>query len=139
MKNEFIYFTIEEPNKEIYACKYRRTAQTWVSNLMLAVKFSAELEKNPHMISEIKRNEHIIEDVEVDSSPKKPKKSRRDLFAGSLYSRHSTVSNKSAETNPNNSKNTRVASEEQNFQKRSTDRNGDREINGHDDSQGEID
>ena len=34
---------IEEPNKEIYACKYRNTAQKWVSNLTLAVKFAEEL------------------------------------------------------------------------------------------------
>ena len=43
MKKEFIYFMIEEPNKEIYACKYRHTAQKWVSNLTLAVKFAEEL------------------------------------------------------------------------------------------------
>ena len=62
---------IEEPNREIYACKYRQAAQKWVSNLTLAVKFSEELEKNPHLISEIKRHDLIIEDVEFEKVQKK--------------------------------------------------------------------
>lgn len=43
MKKQLHYFTIQEPNKQIYACKYRHTAQKWVSNLILAVKFANEL------------------------------------------------------------------------------------------------
>jgi hypothetical protein len=56
MKKELVYFVIEEPNKETYACKFRKTAQKWVTNLKLAVKFAQELEKNPQLSSEIKRN-----------------------------------------------------------------------------------
>jgi serum/glucocorticoid-regulated kinase 2 len=51
MKKELFYFTIEEPNKEIYACKYKETAQKWLLNIKQAVKFAQELEKNPHLIS----------------------------------------------------------------------------------------
>lgn len=97
MKKELVYFIIEEPNKEIYACKYRHIAQKWVSNLILAVKFAAELEKNPHLISEIQRHEIIIEDVEFDSNIKKEPKKKKALFVNSLLSRQSTVSNRSHE------------------------------------------
>jgi hypothetical protein len=36
--------------------------QNWLTNLKQAVKFAQELEKNPQLISEIKKNELIIED-----------------------------------------------------------------------------
>jgi hypothetical protein len=43
MKKEFFYFVIEQPNWETYACKYRHTAQKWVSSLIIAKKFASEL------------------------------------------------------------------------------------------------
>lgn len=43
MKKEMIYFIIEEPNKEMYACQYKETAQKWLLTLKQAVKFAQEL------------------------------------------------------------------------------------------------
>lgn len=40
MKKEMYYFIIEEPNKELYACKYKETAMKWLQNLKQAIKFA---------------------------------------------------------------------------------------------------
>lgn len=56
MKKQMVYFIIEEPNKQLYACKYKETAQKWLLNLKQAVRFAQQLEKNPQLISEIKKN-----------------------------------------------------------------------------------
>ena len=76
-----------------------------MSNLILALKFSAELENNPHLLSEIKKHEIVIEDVEFDTNTKKePKKKNKGLFANSLLSRRSTLSNRSYEPLENTTK-----------------------------------
>lgn len=43
MKKDMFYFTIEEPNKEIYACKYKETVQKWITNIKQSVRFAQEL------------------------------------------------------------------------------------------------
>ncbi len=62
MKKELFYFQFDEPHKEIYACKYKNTAFKWVENIKLATLFSKELEDKPKLVSEIKKNEMLIED-----------------------------------------------------------------------------
>jgi hypothetical protein len=97
MKKELFYFTIEEPNKEIYACKYKETAQRWLLNIKQAVRFAQELEKTPHLISEIKKNELVIEDKpqEIEAVVKKVKKNIFNLALGNRNSRSSVKSDNS--------------------------------------------
>ena len=102
MKKELVYFTIEEPNKEIYACKYRHTAQKWVGSISSGIKLAEELEKNSHLIADIRKNEVEVEDVEFDAAnekKKEKKKLRQSLFANSMLSRQSTLSNRNYENN----------------------------------------
>ena len=102
MKKELVYFTIEEPNKEIYACKHRHTAQKWANSISSGIKFAKELEKNAHLIADIRKNEVEIEDLKFDAAnekKKEKKKLKQSLFANSMLSRQSTLSNRSYENN----------------------------------------
>lgn len=74
-----------------------------MSNLKLAVKFAQELEKNPQLISEIKKNELIIQDVEeeIETAPKKIKKNIFNMSMGSRNSAVSRGSHNSVVTNGN--------------------------------------
>ena len=94
MKKEMIYFTIELPNRELYACKYKETAQKWIQNIKQAARFAQELEKNPQFISEIKKNELVIEDKPPEIE-KLVKKVPKNIFNEALGNRNSRGSIKS--------------------------------------------